>query len=165
MDITRFSSVCGVRRLTEADAGAVLAVCMGNPLFYEHCGVTPSIERVLRDMRVAPPGIPTAQKHYVGLYRADELVAVLDVVDGYPREDVAFIGFFMMNAAMQGRGAGSAIVGELCDYLKETGMSAVHLVINKGNPQATHFWTKNGFVILRETEGEDGPVLYAEKPL
>lgn len=167
MDIERFSSALRVRRLSDADIPAILAICEGNPTLYRHCGYPASAERVYADMHDAPPGIPKERKHYVGLFSGDALVAILDVIDGFPRADVAFIGFFMMNPALQGRGVGSSIIDELCAYLKRADMAEVHLAINKGNPQATHFWTKNGFAITGEVarERESDVVLYAERAL
>lgn len=167
LEIERFSGAYRVRRLSDADVPDILKICEGNPILYRFCGYAPSAERVRMDMRVAPPGIPPERKHYVGLFDGDALVAVLDVIDGFPRADVAFIGFFMMNPARQGRGVGSAIIAELCAYLKRAGMAEAHLAINKGNPQATRFWTKNGFVIKREVEREHERdiVLYAVRAL
>ncbi|WP_419008499.1 hypothetical protein [Holdemanella porci] len=44
-------------------------------------------------------------------------MAVLDLIDGYPKKDILFIGFFMMDISIQKNGVGSAIVNELIDYL------------------------------------------------
>ena len=167
MDIEQFSNAYRVRRLSDADIPAILTICEGNPILYRYCGYPPSEERVRMDMHIAPQGIPMERKHYVGLFDGDALVAILDVIDGFPRADVAFIGFFMMNPARQGQGVGSAIIDTLCAYLKRAGMAEAHLVINKGNPQATHFWTKNGFAVTREVKRaqEHDVVLYAERAL
>ena len=43
---------------------------------------------------------------------------------------------------------------------------SVRLAINKGNPQSTHFWKKNGYIIIREVDKEGwGTLLEAEKTL
>ena len=36
-------------------------------------------------------------KYYLGFFAGDELVAVMDLILNYPKADIAFIGFFMMN--------------------------------------------------------------------
>lgn len=90
----------------------------------------------------------------------------MDLIDGYPKYDIAFIGFFMTHAKWQKRGMGSAIISELSDYLKQNNYSAVRLAWVKGNPQAEHFWLKNGFCIVRETSSSPADhVMLAEKRL
>ena len=137
LDVSEFSKRYAVRRLTPADADAVLALCRENTQYYAYCGAQPSREQILGDMRITPPGIDPARKYYVGIYQGDVLLAVTDLVDGYPEDDIAFIGFFMMSRLYQGKNLGSAIIGELAAYLKTAGKTAIRLGIDKGNPQST----------------------------
>lgn len=44
--------------------------------------------------------------------------------------DTAFIGFFMMNKSLQGRGVGTALVSEVLAYLTALGFAAVRLGID-----------------------------------
>lgn len=165
IDIAKLSSQYEVRVLGEADAEEILRLCAANTLYYDYCEAQPTREQVLTDLRVTPPGKDRSDKYYLGFYRGGTLMAVLDLIDGYPEPDIAFLGFFMMNAAFQGRGLGSAIITELAAALKGMGKAAVRLGIDKGNPQSTHFWKKNGFAILREVERPGWTVLLAEKGL
>ena len=71
----------------------------------------------------------------------------------------------MMNANYKGKGTGSEIITELATYLKDLRFTAIQLGIDKGNPQSTHFWAKNSFLILKEIEQEQGVILYAERKL
>lgn len=141
------------------------AFCSGNPMFYEHCGTAVSMELIERDMKIAPPGIPMEQKHYVGFFDGSKLVAIMDLIDGYPCSNCAYIGLFMVKDELQGMGTGSRIVSEVFEYLKEQGTETCRLAINKTNPQSNHFWKKNGFEIIKEVEIEVGPVFVAEKVL
>ncbi len=165
IEVAKLSDCCFVRRLTEDDAGEVLAICRDNPQFYRYCEAEPTINQVLNDMTVTPPGVDRSRKFFVGFYDESELVAVMDLIDGYPSRDVAYIGFFMMNMRLQGRQIGSSIVSGVLNNLKTMGFSAVRLGIDKDNPQSTHFWKKNGFVVIRETEKHGWPFLEAEKRL
>ncbi|MBR2696976.1 MAG: GNAT family N-acetyltransferase [Clostridia bacterium] len=142
LEISGLSDRFTVRRLTEADAGAVLALCRENGQFYQYCKARPTLAQVLSDMRVAPPGVDRSCKHYVGFYEGPELVAVMDIIDGYPAPEIAYIGFFMMNRRCQGRQIGSGIVRGAEAYLKSTGKRAVRLAIDRENPQSTHFWQR-----------------------
>ena len=94
--------------MDEADAGGILALCRENPQFYLYCRAKPTMEQVLYDLRALPPGVDPADKHYAGFYLEGRLAAVMDLIDGYPEPDFAFIGFFMVRKALQGRGFGSA---------------------------------------------------------
>ncbi|MBQ6076027.1 MAG: N-acetyltransferase [Lachnospiraceae bacterium] len=145
LDVSRFSDAYTVRRLGEADVEDVFALCGGNTLYYRHCPPFVTRESIREDMRALPPGKELSDKYYVGYYGPGGLTAVLDLIAAYPDGQTAFIGFFMMNAPAQGRGTGSRIVRDLCGYLRAAGFSRGRLAWVKGNPQAEHFWRKNGF--------------------
>ena len=132
-----------------------------NDQYYRYCGGETSPGRIRQDLTLCPPGIPLAQKYYVGFFAAGTLVAVMDLVDGYPDADTAFIGFFMMNKSLQGRGVGTALVSEVLAYLTALGFAAVRLGIDKENPQSNHFWRKNGFTVLKEVPQARGVILLA----
>ncbi len=169
LDPSKFSPRYEVRPLGEEDADSVLKILQGNRIFVEcsvnYGGEEPSRERVLADMHAVPEGLPLSKKHYVGMFEGERLAAVLDILDGFPEPDIAFIGLFLMAPEDQGQGEGTRIIGELAAYLKSEGMSAIRLGIDKGNPQSTHFWKKNGFAVIREVERNDGVILVAERRL
>jgi len=166
IDVTGLSTRYAVCALTERDADAVLAIYRENGLFFRHCGARPTREQVLEDMTVTPPETARSAKHFVGFFRGGELIAVMDLIDGYPKTDIAYLGLFMLRAEEQGKQRGSAILSEAEAFLKAGGFRAIRLAINKGNPQSTHFWQKNGYVILREADrGKWGTLLEAEKAL
>ena len=74
----------------------------------------------------------------------------MDLILGYPQEQTAFIGFFMVAAAHQGTGLWSALVGEAMGYLRSLGYTMLRLGVNKGNPQSLAFWKKNSFTQVGE---------------
>ena len=164
-DLSKLSTQYHVRPMHDADADAILAFCLQNDQYYRYCGKQPSRELILHDLRITPPNTSADAKYYVGFYDGEILVAILDLIDGYPDSDTGFIGFFMMNRQLQGRQIGTRIIQELCLYLKETGLKRVLLGIDKDNPQSNAFWAKNGFSVIREVEQEEGTILVAEKGL
>ena len=164
-DLSKLSTRYHVRPMHDADADAILAFCLQNDQYYRYCGKQPSRELILHDLRITPPNTSADAKYYVGFYDGEILVAILDLIDGYPDSDTAFIGFFMMNRQLQGRRIGTSVIQELCLYLKETGLKRVLLGIDKDNPQSNAFWAKNGFSVIREVEQEEGTILVAEKNL
>lgn len=165
IEITRLSRRYEVRRLADSDADSILELCRGNSQYYRYCGAEATEEQIRKDLHITPPGKDPSDKYYVGFYQGETLVAVMDLIDGYPEPEIGFIGFFMMNAAFQGKQIGSAIIRETADYLRSAGKTAIRLAIDKGNPQSTHFWQKNGFRVIREIERDGWTVLVAEKGL
>ena len=164
-DLAALSETYRVRRLGAEDIEEILALCRSNPQYYAYCGKETSAELIGQDMAVTPPGIPPEQKYYIGFFEDARLVAVMDLIDGYPEADCAFIGFFMLRGELQGVGLGSKIVTEVFAYLREQKLVRCQLGIDKDNPQSNHFWQKNGFAVVREIAMEDGTILLAERTL
>ena len=163
--ISKISGFYDIRRLDDSDAESILSFCQKNTQFYEYCKAEPTREQVLNDLHITPPDIDLSDKYYIGFYRNKTLIAVMDLIDGYPEPEITFIGFFMMNKDLQGQGIGTAIIQETASYLKITGKTAIRLAIDKGNPQSTHFWNKNGFIVIKEVDRNGWTALVAEKKL
>lgn len=145
MNNESFSTKFKVRHLNESDIPNLLALCLSNPLYYEHCPPLPDEASIGSDMRALPPGRSPADKHYVGYFDSGELIAVMDLIHGYPHEKAAFIGFFMVDARRQGTGLGTQIISDLCAALRSLGYAEIRLGWVSTNPQSAHFWHKNGF--------------------
>ncbi len=155
-----------MRRLGEYDFKDIFELCKENTLYYEHCPPMVTEDSVRDDMVELPKNTDLSQKYYIGFYDDDKLIAVMDLIDGYPQEDIVFIGFFITKKAMQKQGIGMKIITEVCECLTEREFHYVRLAWVKGNPQAEHFWIKNGFVPIKETSSNSAPcVILAEKTL
>ena len=165
IEIKDLSKVYDVRKLNSDDIQMIYTFCKRNTQYYKYCGKELTIDLIEQDLELTPPDIPIEQKYYVGFFDNDNLIAVMDLVDGYPNSDYVYIGFFMMDCDLQGNGIGSIIISESLEYLHELGFQKSQLGIDKDNPQSNHFWRKNGFEIIREVELEVGIILVAEKQL
>ena len=166
MDIAGLSSKYDVKELGDSDIHDILNLCRENKLYYEYCPPMVTEESIKKDMTTLPPNTKISDKYYIGFYNEEKLIAVMDLIDGYPEQKIAYIGFFMTNVTIQKRGVGSEIISELCDYLKQKGFASIRLAWVKGNPQAEHFWLKNKFVILKETTSNvSDSVILAERCL
>lgn len=146
MDISKFSSRWQVRQLQDGDVPQIFALCSKNELYYRYCPPFVTERSIREDMRALPPRKTMEDKHYLGYFDGDRLLAVMDFIRGFPNAETAFLGFFVLDTAAQNAGIGSAIIEELCACLPGLGMHAIRLGWVKGNPQAEHFWRKNGFV-------------------
>lgn len=165
IDISNLSKRYSVRILEEADVEMHVEICRQNTVFYEYTEARPTGENIIDGMKATPPGITMADKYYFGFFDDQELVAIMDLIDGYPKLEIAYIGFFMMNPKYQGKQIGTAIISEVIDYLQSIGKTAVRLAIDKGNPQSSHFWKKNGFEVISEADVNGWTKLVAEKKL
>lgn len=166
MAVKGFSARYLVRALSDDDVSSVYELCRQNPLYYQYFPPFVSEELIRKDMVALPPGKTMKDKHYVGYFSGSRLRAVMDLISSYPDERTDFIGFFMVDHSCQGKGVGSDIIRELCGCLRARGRRAIRLGWVQGNPQAEHFWKKNGF---EETGGlsrsEDYTIVIAEKRL
>lgn len=165
MDIEKLSRRYAVRALDVSSAESVLRFCEQNEQFYRYCGEQLTLERVRRDITVGPPGVEPARKHYVGFFDGADMVSVMDYIEGYPDPESGYIGFFMMNKRLQGRGVGSTIIAEAAEYLRSVGVKRLRLAIASDNPQAKHFWKKNGFVVVKAVDMGGWTALVADRIL
>ena len=151
MYIKLISNRYHVRKSLEEDVPDIYRLCCGNSMYYEYCPPFVTEKRIKEDMVTFPPNTTIDDKYYVGFYDDNKLIAVMDLINGYPEDHIAFIGFFMTDSTIQGKGIGSNIISHLCSYLKSQNYNSIRLAWIKGNPQAEHFWLKNEFIMIRET--------------
>ncbi len=164
--ISAFSEAYSVRELKKSDIPEIFSLCKENALYYQYCPPFVTMENISDDMTALPPGKTEADKFYVGYFDGEKLIAVMDFIRGYPEEETAFIGFFMTDRSVQNTGTGSGIINELCRFLPWFGFLRVRLAWVKGNPQAEHFWLKNGFEATGTTHDTNGhTVVSAERNL
>ena len=138
MEVSCLSTAYRVRCLEEADVPQILRLCSGNPQFYQYHPPLATADSVRAD--ILSTGVPSEER----------LTAVLDLILDYPEEKTAYIGFFMVDAAMQGTGLGSRLAGEAAAYLRAQGYTKLRLGVDRGNPQSLSFWRKNGFAQVSE---------------
>lgn len=163
MNIQALSKRYHVKELTECDIEDVFSLCVKNPQYYEYCSPAVSRESIKADMKALPPNTTDEDKHYIGFYEREKLVAVMDLIEKFPNRETAFIGFFMMNADLQGKEIGTQVIHEVVKTLKQE-FSYIRLGYVKGNLQAESFWMKNGFEKIGiESETEEYTVVVMQK--
>ena len=145
LDASGLSRRYDARALTEADVERIFGLCRTQTLFYRYHPPFVTRESILEDLRAMPPGKTVADKLFAGFFDGTALAAILDLIWDYPVCGTAWIGLFMLDAARQGRGEGTALLGEILQALQERGVLRVRLGVDRGNPQSLAFWTKNGF--------------------
>ena len=162
--INKLSKNYIVKLLYNKDVAAVYSLCSKNTLYYDFCPPFVTPESIEADMAALPPGKTANDKFYLGYYDKAKLIAVMDLILGYPDEETAYVGFFMTDVSVQGKGVGSAIISELSGFVCKQGFSNIQLGWVLGNPQAEHFWHKNGFIETGKMyEMDDYTVVDAKK--
>ena len=134
-----------VRELTRADIPEMLRVARSNPLFYQYMRPDPTEENLAADLIALPPRRTLADKHFFGWFDGTRLVAMMDLISRHPQPEMAFIGWFIVDAAEQGHGLGRQLISDVLAMLKTEGVSEVRLGRIAGNPQSEHFWQVCGF--------------------
>lgn len=166
LQIQNLSKYYEVKRITIEDIPTVYELCKGNPYYYEHMKMQPTIKNLTETMTELPTGKTLDDKYFVGFWEDDSLIAILDLIIGYPNENTAFIGWFMMNRDGQGNGIGSEIVQEILACIKNLNLQKVRLAYIKGNRQAKQFWLKNGFAPTgEEFDTKDYTIVVLEREL
>lgn len=153
--IENLSEKYTVKRLGKNDISTVYNLCSQNTLYYEYCPPFVTAESIEEDMAALPPGKTVEDKFYVGYFDADKLIAVMDLILGFPESDTAYVGFFMTDVSVQGQCIGSSIISELSRFVSDSGFYKIQLGWVKGNPQPEHFWHKNGFCETGKTHDMD----------
>ncbi len=72
-------------------------------------GHPPRPDQAERLFAALPPGKTAADKYVLGLREHDVLIAVLDLVRGYPKPEVAYVGLLQVAVRARGQGMGRCL--------------------------------------------------------
>lgn len=145
MELEKLSPRYAIRQLDLSDAETVLHLYQGNPQYFEHMHDMPTLASTQSDLTALPPGKNRDDKHYLGFYDGEELIAVMDLIEGFPTPDTAFIGLFMVRGERQGKGLGRQLITDALAALAKTGFAHVRLGYVETNAQSRSFWYACGF--------------------
>ena len=154
LNLEKLSTKYQVKKLTATDANKAFALVQSNPTYFAYCPPQATRHSILEDMKVVPANKTLADKYYLGFFDQGELVAILDLISGYPDDKSAWIGFFMVDAKFQKRGLGSKIIKGIEQELQQAGLKRIELAYAKGNTQSEQFLLKNGY----QKDGREIPV-------
>ena len=155
-DIQAFSTEYDVRRIRREDIGEVYQLCKSNEQYYRGLAGIPAPESLTEIISSIPESVTAENKYFVGFYEKDTLIAVLDLIAGYPERDDAFIGWFMVEGSMQRQGIGSRIFADVRAAMKGQGYDSLSLQCAGTHEEALAFWEAQGFRPTGETAVQDG---------
>jgi RimJ/RimL family protein N-acetyltransferase len=165
IELEKLSNIFKVKKLKEDDIDSIYDLCSKNTYYYQFCPPFVTKDSIKNDMYVLPPNRKLDDKYYIGFYNEDELVAIMDLIVNYPKNNTCYIGLFMIDIEKQNRGIGSKIINELFVYLYNKGFQGVELGYVEQNIQAKRFWLKNGFEIIGSQQQELFNVICMRKVL
>lgn len=149
LDIKAFSSEYDVRRITENDISAVYKLCRENKHFYRYLGRVATKESLTEIISNVSDDSKNG-KYFVGFWDDDKLIAIADIIVGYPESNNAFIGWYVVEGNMQRQGIGSQIFADIRANLKTIGIDYISLGCVKENEVAMMFWKNLGFILTND---------------
>lgn len=130
-----------------------------------------TIESVKKDVEDTPHFTDINSKHFISIYNIhNELVAVLDIIDGYSFQDKnninsIWIGLLEIDINKHNIGLGSLIINALFDVCKNNSKTIVQLGVIKENINALAFWNKIGFEVFKEVNNGEFDLFLMEKSI
>src|SRR5579862_495260 len=143
--------------LTDADAAALDALSVECADFMRLVeGREPRAGDGLAVIRATPPGFPLEDKLVIGLYEADRLVGVVDLLRGYPDPATWYIGLLLLTPEDRGSGIGAKVFNAIRAWVQAQGGAAIRLTVQFENKAGFRFWTRRGFVPIGTAEQDLG---------
>jgi GNAT superfamily N-acetyltransferase len=145
-----------LRRLTEADAPAVQSLLDADPGYAVRVSGRPAQAGEASEVLTGrPPELSKDRKVALGGFVGDELVAVVDLLRGWPDPGTAHIGLLQVHVHHKGRGVGRQVHDQVVDHVRGwPEITRIRAAIVESNaPHAVPFWTAVGYA----AEGEPVP--------
>ena len=93
IEIEDMSTEFEVRILDKSEVDIVYNLSIKNSIYYQHHPPMVTRESILEDMDALPPGKTMNDKYYIGFFKRDKLIAVMDLIMNYPKKKTAFMGY------------------------------------------------------------------------
>ena len=86
----------------------------------------------------------------IGFSHEGNAVACLFVIKGYPREDILYIGLFLVHNNYKRTSIGSQCIQAVIRSLKGTNIKYVRLSVQDNNTSGLPFWKHMGFSVIEK---------------
>lgn len=118
-------------------------------------------EAFLKNITELPPGVTLESKHFFVAYRCGKPVALIDAVEGYPHDEILFLGLLVVDKACQRQQVGSLALAKLARAAAQSDFTAIRLGCWSQNKKGMKFWQSQGF---REVScSHEGKLIIFEK--
>lgn len=145
-----------IRKVGEAELGQLYDLECSNNAYNRLCmGHDITWEETVRETTDVPDSFDPARKHFLGFWDGERLAAVADLLVGYPRDGVWFIGLLMVDGRLHGQGYGRRIVRGIAEAAKGRA-DALRLGVVAENAAGLAFWQAMGFAEIYRTQVPSG---------
>lgn len=130
----------------EADATAVREFCRRCSAFFALVASESDADEAARNLlKARPTSIEPEQKHVIGILRGDECVAIIDLLEDFPRPAEWYVGLLLLAPDERRHGLGTAIWNAMEAWMRLQGVRRIRLIVQEQNPHAAQFWRSVGF--------------------
>ncbi|MBS4535329.1 GNAT family N-acetyltransferase [Clostridium sp. D2Q-14] len=141
-------SFTNVRKIDENNIEDAFKLMQSNTYFYSRTqSHILTLDECREDITALPPKVDLEQKFFMGFYKGDDMIAVLDYVEGYPNENVLYLGFFMLHMDKHEKGIGRQIINTFIKTTKNNNFAEIKLACYETNEIGYLFWSKMGFSV------------------
>lgn len=147
-----------LRELGAGDEAALQALLESDPDYTVRVtGYPPGPSDALSLLMMRPESVPESHKVVIGVFDGADLVAVVDLLRGYPRSEFVFIGLLLVQRSRQGQGVGAEAMAAVERYVGQWPEARrFRLAVVDTNAPVLGFWRRMGF----EPTGETRPYRY-----
>jgi RimJ/RimL family protein N-acetyltransferase len=147
-----------LRELGAGDEAVLQALLESDPDYTVRVtGYPPGPSDALSLLMMRPESVPESRKVVLGVFERGALVAVVDLLRGYPAPEYVFIGLLLVEGVRQRQGVGAAALAAVERYAGQWPEARrFRLAVVDTNAPVLGFWLRMGF----EATGEAKPYRY-----
>jgi ribosomal protein S18 acetylase RimI-like enzyme len=135
-----------LRASHESDVAEVTEFCRKCGDFFALVASESDADETARHLLEArPPGVEPERKHVLGIQRGNECVAIVDLLEGFPRKAEWYVGLLLLSPEERNRGLGRAVWNAMETWMRSQRCRLIRLIVQEQNPDAARVWRSVGF--------------------
>ncbi len=144
-----------LRALSADDIPALQMFYDANPEYsLMTSGRAPLPDEAHEDFHARPPADwPQGRKWMIGIFDDGSLIGVADVIANLFATHIWHVGYFMVATARYGDGTAPSAYALLERWMQSQGATWLRLGVVVGNARAERFWSRVGYVEVRQRSG------------
>ncbi len=140
-----------IRFIEEKDFDDLYHLEKNNVNYFKYTNEEPNYDSIISEVYELPPNITMDNKYFVGFYKDNKLIAVMDLIDGYPNKQTYWIGLFILDVEYQHIGIGTYLIKTFIEYSDKN----IQLGCLSNNKEGFAFWSKMGFKEIRRAYNKE----------
>ena len=155
-------------KVTEEQYNDVFQLEKSNPQYFSYeQDHELTYDECIKGILELPPNTSKDKKFFIGFYKDERLIAIMDYIEDYPSSKIAWIGLFMVHGELKGKGIGTEIIEKFKDATYKCNYISIQLGCIEENASAHSFWINQGFkeirrVVTKENGRKDWNIIVME---